>query len=144
MGIHTAAAVVGKTQSRMGEAMDVSPDGKFVAFVDLRGLVVADRAGVQTVIAESGRSPRFSPDGRWLAYAVNPGGIEVERFPEHDFRVPASSDGNQQPQWRRDGKELFYPSGPTTVSCPLRCMSPEASSPLEYRGRSSGCPPPSC
>jgi hypothetical protein len=90
--------------------MDISPDGKFLAFVDSRGLVVQDLgSGAQTVIAESARTPRFSPNGKWLAYSANSGGIQVERFPQHDFRVAAANDGNQQPVWRRDGKELFYP-----------------------------------
>lgn len=111
LGSTQSATLVGRTQSRLGEPMDLAPNGKSLAFVDQRGLVVEDLAsGAQTLIAEMGRTPRFSPNGRWLAYAVNTGAIEVERFPEHDYRVPAASVGLTSTGvcWRRDGKELFY------------------------------------
>jgi eukaryotic-like serine/threonine-protein kinase len=55
--------------------------------------------------------PRFSPDGRWVAFASNESGryeLYVARFerPAEKWRV--STAGGTQPRWRRDGRELFY------------------------------------
>jgi eukaryotic-like serine/threonine-protein kinase len=52
-----------------------------------------------------------SPDGRWLAYISNETGpyeVYVEAFPATGFRRQVSTLGGFGPQWRRDGKELFY------------------------------------
>ena len=54
---------------------------------------------------------RFSPDGRWIAYASNETGrweVFVETFPPSGSRWQLSTDGGSQPIWRRDGKELFF------------------------------------
>ena len=49
---------------------------------------------------------RFSPDGKWIAYSSNETGrskIYLQAF------VPgAPASGGTQPQWRRDGRELYY------------------------------------
>jgi dipeptidyl aminopeptidase/acylaminoacyl peptidase len=63
---------------------------------------------------------RFSPDGRWLAYASDESGrfeIYVEPFPEHGDKIRISTSGGTQPLWRKDGKELFYlaPDGSLTA-----------------------------
>jgi len=56
-------------------------------------------------------SPRFSPDGRWIAYeseesgdsevyvALTEGGAQKRRL---------SPGGGRLPRWRKDGKELYY------------------------------------
>ena len=56
-------------------------------------------------------SPRFSPDGRWIAYeseesgvpeiyaALTEGGAEKRRI---------SPSGGRRPRWRADGRELYY------------------------------------
>jgi len=52
-----------------------------------------------------------SPDGRWLAYISNETGtyeVYVEAFPATGFRRQVSTLGGFEPQWRRDGNELFY------------------------------------
>src|SRR4029078_11173768 len=57
------------------------------------------------------REPRFSPDGRWVAYAANPSGrFEVYLRPLDGERaaVRISAGGGEHPIWRRDGRELFY------------------------------------
>src|SRR2546425_10720762 len=54
---------------------------------------------------------RFSPDSRWVAYASNESGqfqIYVQSFPSSGGKWQVSTGGGAQPQWRRDGKELFY------------------------------------
>jgi Tol biopolymer transport system component len=56
------------------------------------------------------KNGRFSPDGKWVAYASNESGkweIYVTSFPEAHGKWQVSS-GGEQPKWRADGKELFY------------------------------------
>ena len=53
----------------------------------------------------------LSPDGRWLAYISNETDtyeVYVESFPATGFKRQVSTQGGFEPQWRRDGKELFY------------------------------------
>jgi Tol biopolymer transport system component len=55
---------------------------------------------------------RLSPDGRWLAFTTNESGtyqIVVQPFPDPSggkWQITAA--GGIEPQWRRDGGELFY------------------------------------
>jgi len=54
-----------------------------------------------------------SPDGRWLAVAALAAGrsqVYVLPFPALDTRWTLSVDGGNWPQWRADGRELFYVS----------------------------------
>ena len=54
---------------------------------------------------------RFSPDGRWVAYASNETGrseIYVRAFPGPGDRRLVSKGGGSFPRWRQDGRELFY------------------------------------
>ena len=55
---------------------------------------------------------RLSPDGRWMAYVSDESGrweVSVGAFPTHGARgMRISTDGGLQPQWRHDGRELFY------------------------------------
>ncbi len=54
---------------------------------------------------------RFSPDLRWIAYTSDESGVPeiyVRRYPGGDGMWRVSTNGGAQPQWRRDGKELFY------------------------------------
>ena len=56
-------------------------------------------------------NPSFSPDGRWIAYASNETGafeIYVGSFENPELRCQVSTQGGQSPQWRGDGKELYY------------------------------------
>ena len=53
----------------------------------------------------------FSPDGRWFAYVSNESGrseVYVQSFPQTGGKWLISTAGGAQPQWRGDGKELFY------------------------------------
>jgi serine/threonine-protein kinase len=56
--------------------------------------------------------PRFSPDGRWMAYAADEEGqgeIYVRPFPAGDGgKWQVSSGGGGYPMWSRNGRELFY------------------------------------
>jgi Tol biopolymer transport system component len=54
---------------------------------------------------------KFSPDGRWIAYASNESGryeVYVQSFPPAGRKYQISTSGGVQPLWRGDGKELFY------------------------------------
>src|SRR5262249_28033810 len=60
----------------------------------------------------------FSPDGRWLAYSSDESGapqIYVRPFPMAPGRFQVSANGGTQPQWRRDGKELFFVGRTSTM-----------------------------
>jgi eukaryotic-like serine/threonine-protein kinase len=53
----------------------------------------------------------LAPDGRWLAYISNESGayeVYVESFPATGLKRQVSTQGGFEPQWRRDGTELFY------------------------------------
>ncbi|MFO7652326.1 MAG: protein kinase [Candidatus Krumholzibacteriia bacterium] len=54
---------------------------------------------------------RFSPDGRWIAYASTESGrteVYVRSWPGTAGKWQISTEGGTEPQWRQDGKELFY------------------------------------
>jgi eukaryotic-like serine/threonine-protein kinase len=54
---------------------------------------------------------QFSPDGRWIAYRTNESRkseVYVQTFPVSGGRWQVSTNGGHHPQWRSDGKELFY------------------------------------
>lgn len=54
---------------------------------------------------------QFSPDGRWVAYVSDESGraeVYVQSFPVSGGKWQVSTAGGDQPQWRGDGKELFY------------------------------------
>ena len=58
---------------------------------------------------------RFSPDGRWIAYASRERGssrIYVQSFPatgpKHELFVTGPNVAAHKPAWSADGKELFY------------------------------------
>ena len=55
---------------------------------------------------------RFSPDGRWIAYESDETGrteIFVRSFDKPlGIRIQMSANGGTRPQWRRDGREMYY------------------------------------
>jgi Tol biopolymer transport system component len=99
-----------------------SPDGRYIAFEN-RGLsspavfilpLFGDRKPFNLFNAPYPTiQPSFSPDGRWIAYASMESGVlevYVTSFPEAKGKWLVSSGGGMSPQWRRDGRELFYVS----------------------------------
>jgi Tol biopolymer transport system component len=53
----------------------------------------------------------FSPDGHWVAYFGDESGrweVYVQSFPEPGRPVQISRNGGQSPEWRQDGKELYF------------------------------------
>ncbi len=59
-------------------------------------------------------SPKFSPDGRWLAYCSNESKkpqVYVQAFPGPGAKIQVSSDGGTDPVWKRTGEELYFRNG---------------------------------
>jgi Tol biopolymer transport system component len=80
---------------------------------------------LSTDFHESGA--RLSPDGRWMAYTSDESTqpeVYVRSFPDLSVKVRISTSGGNQPQWRGDGKELFYIGPDNTIhSVPLTSSS---------------------
>jgi Tol biopolymer transport system component len=98
---------------------DRSPDGQYLLYesngresADIFVLPLGTRRPVpylQTSASET--QAKFSPDVRWVAYASNESGsyeVYVRRFPDTGAKWQISTLGGAQPQWRSDGRELFY------------------------------------
>jgi hypothetical protein len=63
--------------------------------------------------------PRFSPDGRYVAYVSSESGtaqIYLKRFPDGSGKWQVSVDGGNWPVWREDGRELFFVNGNDMLS----------------------------
>jgi Tol biopolymer transport system component len=63
-------------------------------------------------------APRFSPNGRYVAYLSRESGryeVYVDSFPERGSRWTVSSNGGRRVRWSRDGTELFYVEGDDTL-----------------------------
>jgi hypothetical protein len=73
------------------------------------------------------RHGRLSPDGRWMAYSSNETGrdeVYVQSFPTLGVKYQVSSQGGVEPQWRRDGGELFYIEGRTLMAVTIKLPAP--------------------
>ncbi len=91
---------------------DISPGGNYVAVRDARGLIAlpVGQTTLPPITFGDGTNPRFSPDGRYIAYAgATKPGIYVEKFPERTFRTVVANAGSEV-IWPRDGKRLYYRS----------------------------------
>ena len=98
---------------------DETPDGKTLILQntqrsgDIWSLALqGDGKPVPLIATSAGeRSPRLSPDGRWLAYGSDESGryeVYVRRFPLTDEKWQVSTRGGSWPYWRGDGKEIFF------------------------------------
>jgi eukaryotic-like serine/threonine-protein kinase len=100
-----------------------SPDGQLLAFAEVNPttpggiwvLRMRDRTA-QPFLQTSATldAPRFSPDGRWLAYVSNESGrreVYVQPYPGPGGRRQISTEGGTEPVWDPNGQELFYRDG---------------------------------
>jgi eukaryotic-like serine/threonine-protein kinase len=103
--------------------MSWSPDGQLLSFFevnpttgyDIWVLRLSDRKALPFLRTPFNESvPRFSPDGRWLAYISNESGryeIYVQPYPGPGGKWQISTEGGTEPTWNPNGRELFYRSG---------------------------------
>jgi len=110
------------SKDRQKDMDDLSADGRYAIYDTAGGAdtelwlipLFGERQPlpfVQSSFSFGARSGRFSPDGRYVAYASSETGryeIYVQTFPDHLEKLQISTNGGTEPTWRRDGKELFY------------------------------------
>jgi Tol biopolymer transport system component len=102
-------------------SLDVSPDGKTIAFELLGDIYTMPIEGGQAKLIDGGMAfdsqPKFSPDGQWIAFlsdregsenvwimkADGTGAKQVSKDPNNDFISPS---------WSPDGKYIFVSKAP--------------------------------
>lgn len=114
-----------------GVPQDISLDGQLLAFQqndpktqrDISILSLRDRkADVFIRTPSTDVAPRFSPDGRWLAYVSDESGrpeVYVQPFPGSSGRWQISTEGGTEPVWNPNGRELFYRIGRQFMAVPV-------------------------
>jgi Tol biopolymer transport system component len=114
-------------------ASDWSSDGRFIAFYQRSAengwdvsVLPMDGSNEPIPVLQSQFAevrPRFSRDGRWIAYNSNESGefeIYVRQFPGPGGQWQVSTNGGVEPVWSADGKEVFYlDSNRAVVSVPV-------------------------
>jgi Tol biopolymer transport system component len=101
-------------------AEDWTRDGKYLIFnqstIGETGIWALPMTGERkpfVVISGPGRPEQgqVSPNGKWIAYRSGESGrseVYVQDFPPAGGKWQVSTAGGSDPQWGRDGKELFY------------------------------------
>jgi Tol biopolymer transport system component len=103
------------------EPKDVAPDGRSLLFAtlappsrsDIRILPLVPKGEARPYLATpfNELAPRFSPDGRWVAYQSDVSGrpeVYVRPFEGSTVTTRISKNGGKRPVWRRDGTELYF------------------------------------
>lgn len=101
------------------EPHDVSSDGKSLLIVeykespDIRVVTLGQPSSSRALLASPFHelSPRFSPDGQWVAYQSDVSGRREVYVRSADGKAAAariSTDGGTLPRWQRDGRGLFF------------------------------------
>lgn len=109
-----------------------SPDGRNIAFVQNGDIWILPLEENQTAApflnSPAGEAnPRFSPDGRWLAFDSNESGrqeVYVVPFPRGNAKYMVSSGGGSNPFWDRRGKELYFTRGSSVMAVEIISTSP--------------------
>jgi serine/threonine protein kinase/Tol biopolymer transport system component len=112
-----------------------SPDGKELAFneitpgkgIDIWVLRLGDRRAQPFLQRPFNVSaPRFSPDGRWLAYVSDESSryeVYVQPYPGPGGKWQISTEGGTEPVWNPNGRELFYRSGDKLMAVDIATQS---------------------
>lgn len=91
----------------------VAPNGQFFLLSGINGIWQLPLADVRQAerLLPRGAHGRVSPDGRWLAYTSVEGTerqVYITTYPNPTERWRVSTTSGEDPQWRRDGRELYY------------------------------------
>ena len=116
---------------RQSSPMDWSADGRYILYLDrepfgnrrmqLSAIPVVPPRRPITVVPPALTdilSARFSPDGKWVAYARDESGrieVFVVSFPDGQGKVQISVSGGSNPRWTRGGSELLFSDFAGTV-----------------------------
>jgi Tol biopolymer transport system component len=107
-----------------------SPDGSVLAFMEQhpesgRDIWLLGPDGRPAPFANTPSdesAPRFSPDGRWIAYVSDESGL-VEVYARAaagtGAAVRISSGGGREPVWRRDGGAIYYRAQDRLMTAPV-------------------------
>ena len=118
-GVESEQLLTEETKTIALYPADASNDGRFLLFVESNraGLDVAvvplttDKKFIPFITTPFNEvQARFSPNGRWVAYASDESGrfeVYVRPFPAGNGQWKISVAGGMQPEWRRDGRELY-------------------------------------
>ncbi len=119
------------------EPQDVSPDGKWLLFLnytfagsDISVLPLDPPGSPRRFIATPFNewSPRFSPDGQWVAYVSNISGrpeIYMRRFSGSTQDIRVSTNGGTRPRWHKDSEELYFLApGGRVMAAPMGADGP--------------------
>jgi Tol biopolymer transport system component len=101
---------------------DFSPDGARIVFRSFRDgggvYIVPVAGGPEKLLAPGGFSPRFSPDGRWVAYAAveQSGNMSIYVVPAEggsSRRIHPHNISSMCPVWTPDGSGLIFRASET-------------------------------
>ena len=129
----TGEAVVLVETDLYAYAEDWSTDGRYLAYslgtsearTDIRYVELQSDGETSEPVTFLGTPnsesvPRFSPDGRFVAYRSSESGrneVYVRPFPEGTAgKWLVSANGGSQQRWRGDGKELYYVEDSTMMA----------------------------
>jgi hypothetical protein len=90
------------------------------------GVRPAARPFLKTTYSEA--SPRFSPDGKWIAYQSNESGrfeIYVRSYPDGESARQVSTNGGSEPVWPSRGTDLLYRGANGMLMAAAITLSPE-------------------
>ncbi|MDA1274832.1 MAG: hypothetical protein O2960_12405 [Verrucomicrobia bacterium] len=117
-------------------AGDISSDRRLLAIVQvlsgsadilLKDLSSAENARLFANTPASEVGPRFSPDGRWIAYTADTGDRReayVRRVSGDGLLIQISKSGGVHPIWTRDGSRLYYRIGEQIMMVKVKSREP--------------------